>query len=250
METVDILKIDNEIQTRIKNEYLRVSEYKETIKKLKAQMMTSNLSQTTVRMLNDTCVKLLEEINEIESNNRLNFYLVETTELINKYRDILNTPLKMNFVGKIITNNSEKQQIIQSYLDVVQKYSKHHSNANNMIIGKKEKIACNYCKNSKKFDTIENDIICMQCSSQQTMVTYQSSYRDSDRINISPKYEYDRKIHFRDCINQYQGKQNSTVEPCVYKDLEEQFKIHYLIEGGEITPKHLKFKRITKEHIM
>ena len=70
------------------------------------------------------------------------------------------------------------------------------------------------------FNIIDTNIyICMNCSTQQTVLKNVSSYRDIDRVNIGNKYLYDRKIHFRDSINQYQGKQNSTIPKKVYDDL-------------------------------
>jgi len=70
-----------------------------------------------------------------------------------------------------------------------------------------------------------------------------------DRVNMSSKYSYDRKVHFRDCINQYQGKQNSTIDNKVYTDLEEQFDRHHLLIGDKNTERSARFRRITKEHI-
>ena len=61
---------------------------------------------------------------------------------------------------------------------------------------------------------------------------------------------YDRKVHFRDCVNQYQGKQNSTIEDKVYTDLIEQFDKHHMLVGDiHITSKE-RCKNITKNHIM
>jgi hypothetical protein len=78
---------------------------------------------------------------------------------------------------------------------------------------------------------------------------HNSSYTDIDRVNISSKYTYDRKVHFRDCINQYQGKQNSTIQQKIYDELEVQFRQHYLLHDEEST-KELKFRDITKNHIL
>ena len=67
---------------------------------------------------------------------------------------------------------------------------------------------------------------------------------------MSSKYMYDRKVHFRDCIKQYQGKQNSTVSDKIYNKLQEQFERHHLLVGDSSTPKEIRYKNITKKHIM
>jgi hypothetical protein len=87
------------------------------------------------------------------------------------------------------------------------------------------------------------------CGSQQEILLYTSTYKDIDRINISSKYTYDRRVHFRDCINQYQGKQNSSIDQIVYTQLSDQFDKHHLLTGGKNTPIETRFKNITKEHI-
>jgi ribosomal protein S24E len=79
---------------------------------------------------------------------------------------------------------------------------------------------------------------------------HNSSYTDIDRVNISCKYTYDRKVHFRDCINQYQGKQNSTIHQKIYDDLEIQFERHHLLHGGKETNKEIRFKDVTKNHVL
>ena len=68
-----------------------------------------------------------------------------------------------------------------------------------------------------------------------------------DRIVISTKYQYDRKIHFRDCINQYQGKQNCSIDESVYKALEREFDNHRLLTISPIREE--RFKNITKAHV-
>ncbi len=49
--------------------------------------------------------------------------------------------------------------------------------------------------------------------------------RMEGEINVCNKYTYDRKVHLKDCINQYQGKQNTNINPRIYDELEEQLVI-------------------------
>jgi hypothetical protein len=70
-------------------------------------------------------------------------------------------------------------------------------------------------------------------------------------VNISSKYTYDRRTHFRDCINQYQGKQNVCVETKVYDDLCEQLRLHGLIPEDYLSlSKSEAFQDISKEQIL
>ena len=125
-------------------------------------------------------------------------------------------------------NNKEKNKLITQYLEIAEKYviiDIDFETNDKSTLSDKDRIVCNTCQNKKDFEIIDNNIyICSLCSTQQIILKNISSYKDNDRVNISSKYMYDRKIHFRDCINQYQGKQNSTIEQQVYDDLENQFE--------------------------
>jgi hypothetical protein len=76
------------------------------------------------------------------------------------------------------------------------------------------------------------------------------SYKDMSRTNILQKYTYERRLHFRDCINQFQGKQNCKIPENVFTDLEEQFKKHNLLVGDSTTPKEIRYSKVKKDHIL
>ena len=58
----------------------------------------------------------------------------------------------------------------------------------------------------------QNKIICNECSHVHCIQSIQTSFKDIDRVNLSQKYKYKKKVHFRDTVNQYQGKQNKKIE--------------------------------------
>lgn len=244
---IDILDIDNKIRINFKEEDENLYKYKENLDSLKKSLELKNIRTRVFDSLTSTVKELEEHIQNIETNTSLHFYIAETALFLEKYKEILKAPIKVNFMGKAVKNNKEKNKIINEYLEVARKYV-------NIEIPKqsseKEKIVCTNCQNKKDFDIVDmNTYICSVCSVQQVIMKNVSSYKDIDRINISSKYMYDRKIHFRDCINQYQGKQNSTIEQKVYDDLEKQFELHHLLVGDENVPKKQRLKNITKEHL-
>jgi ribosomal protein L37AE/L43A len=178
---------------------------------------------------------------------------MDTISLVEDYRKIISKPRKVSFFGKNTENTEEKDDIIKRYIEIMKKYNfeipekqtqdkKHKSKET-----EPNKLICDYCKNKKHFHTIESRIyICEICGNQKEYSGAIISYNDVSRVNISSKYTYERRVHFKDCINRYQGKQNSTISNKVYEDLEVQFKLHGLLcEDNEN-----KFRNITKDHIL
>jgi len=245
MIQLDILNIDFNIKNTFKEETDKIPQYQEKLNDLLKTLKKENFSTRPYKNLQTTINTLQEKIENIRLGQKLNFYIAETAHLIERYKKILQTPVKLSFTGKAVSDNKEKNQIISDYIEIAQNYS----DIKPIISKKMITVECNNCTNKKLFDIIDNSIyICILCGAQQEILLHTSSYKDTDRINISAKYTYDRKAHFRDCINQYQGKQNSTVDQKVYDSLIEQFMKHHLLEMDK-NSKEERCKNITKEHI-
>ena len=240
---LDILSIDAKIKARFEEERKNLPIYKDRLRELKRTMK----NKVPVRVRNDlekSANALEEKISKLTSRSDENFYIADTVVFIERYKEILATPMQVSFIGKPTQNNQEKREIVRSYLLAIQKYY----DVNIEQKEKKNKIICDNCQNKKNFEIVDDGVyICEECGVQKEAVLHSVSYKDIDRVNISTKYSYDRKVHFRDCINQYQGKQNSTIEQKVYDLLEEQFRRHHLLV---ISPKkEVRFSKIKKEHI-
>ena len=247
MSQLDILSIDIKIKQKFKEEVEKLPEYKERLLDLE-KTIKEKLSSRSYKMLLYNITELREKIDQLSINKKLNFYIAKTAHLIEKYKNILQTPVKLNFLGRATRDNKEKNKIISEYLELAQQYTEIEIEPVKLSID--NQVICNNCTNKKLFDIIDNSIyICLLCGAQQEILLHTSSYKDIDRVNISAKYTYDRKVHFRDCINQYQGKQNSTIDSKVFTRLLNQFEKHHLLVGCKSTSKEIRCKKITKEHI-
>lgn len=248
MSQLDILSIDIKIKQKFKEEEEKLPEYKERLRDLE-KTMKEKLSSRAYKIVLSNIKELREKIEQISINQKLNFYIAKTGNLLEKYKNILQTPVKLNFLGRATSDNKEKNKIVSDYLELAQQYTdiEVESVVTSII---DNQVICNNCCNRKLFDIIDSSIyICLSCGAQQEILLHTSSYKDIDRVNISAKYTYDRKVHFRDCINQYQGKQNSTIDSKVFIRLLDQFEKHHLLLGDKYTLKEIRCEKITKEHI-
>ena len=245
IKDLDILSLDLEI----KSDFLKRRESLEE-KKSKLQELKLTLENVEPIRLRNDLIKLIdkttEEIYDIENGIQEGFYISETTDCIEKYKKILRNPIEVSFMGKVSKNNNEKKEIIEEYIRIARKYT---TRINIEQKEKKDKITCGNCPNKKEFDTSEDGIyVCKECGAEHELLYKLSSCTDSDRVNMMSKYSYDREIHLRDCMNQYQGKQNTTVDQSVYDLLEEQCSKHHLL-NLESNVKEIRFEKVRKKHL-
>lgn len=198
------------------------------------------------------------------------FYLMRAIPLLENYKELQKSRSKIQFMGKNkdeVSINEGIEVIIKDFLKLIQEYFPEDLEINewdkmklnsdvkkpvNAVVRSGIKIKCLSCLNdSDAFSIYDNHFVCEKCGLVSDNTHNHISYKDIDRVNITSKYTYDRRTHFRDCINQFQGKQNASIDSNVYEDLIRQFVLHDLIPANyKDLPKEQAFANITKEHIM
>lgn len=272
MNNVDILWIHNTILRKFQNSddmNPRNTEY--TNWKTLYDEASENKS-TSNNVLNDIQDKI-KEIEKIKDAEQFSFYLIQAIPIIDEYKSLQKKQNKIYFVSEKNneSNNSDSDKsknmnrIIKNYLKLVNTYFPEDYKNNewdkvkssveiNSIpkIKSNSKIKCEICMlDSDNFIIYDNHYVCENCGFVSTTTHSNISYKDIDRVNISSKYTYDRRTHFRDCINQFQGKQNASIPKSVYDDLIQQFVSHGVIpKNYSSIPKEEAFKNVSKEHIL
>lgn len=243
MEENDIIEIDNRIHLYFTGETKKLQELRTRIKEL--DELIKNIEDDDVKLLiNEQMVSIEKNITNIETNCDYYFYISDTMNLIEQYKIILKTPVKISFSGVVNKkSNLEKEKIIDEYLQISSKYLKYID----ISVNKKTvAMVCEDCR-SKKIIYNENIITCLDCGSEKE-IHIKSSSKNSPKVVYDQKYVEERKVHFRACLNQFQGKQNSKIDDKVFNDLDREFSKNKLIVPNEYGPK--KYTKIKLEHIM
>ncbi len=245
MADIDILSIDADIKYKFEKEQTKLEIYRSksvTVERALRKCALSHRAEVSLERLRD---ELACKIDDIATRRSYNFYVMETADILDGFRTMLSKPIRMSFVGRARCDNHEKQTLVRSYIRI----ARQHVCVPDEFLAGKQSATCANCQNKRNFDIDGNIWICMECGVEKKHISHSSSYKDVDRVNITTKYTYDRKVHFRDCVNQYQGKQNSTIDRRVYDDLEEQFDLHGLLRGDETSSREERFSEIELDHV-
>jgi hypothetical protein len=149
-------------------------------------------------------------------NFHLDFYTMDTAEYIN---------------GN--TNNLSK------YLLTAKQYC---PSVNIEDTQKSVKIMCSFCKKDN-FDIIGTKYICRDCGNQREVYNTLATTKDPVRVNTTLRYTYKRRSHFKDCVNQYQGKQNTTIPQSLLETLKKYATMYGISKDDN-------YSSVTKEHIL
>lgn len=238
---IDILMLDTKLKEKYKKFKNNLDKYVEKLDIIN-NIINNTQEHALLKKLLNHKEELLSFITDIKQNKSYSYYIMESCELIDKYNEIINKPIVIDFMNNNKSTNKNTNDIVNSYVNIYNKYNKK------IFINQILNTNCSMCS-SNKLTTIDNNIICQSCGLTNNILHQNSSFKDSERINIAPKYSYDRKVHFRDCINQFQGKQQVNIKKEVYDDLIVQFELNHLLVGDKNTPKNMRFSKITKKNI-
>lgn len=250
MTEIDINGVDkkvreffHKIQGSITNIDKEIKEYEELLTDELKPHIKKDL-QNKIKILNDEKTDIL-----ISIQNK-HFYTIDYIELVETKNK--ETPKKISFMEK---KPEIENELIEGYKKILKKYNLEHFIETTSPTSRKfnkSKSCKNSSCNSKEFihNTDYEVEICTVCGTQREVSNNQINYKDNTRVNTANKYNYERSIHFKDTINQLQGKQNSTIPLHVYQDLEKQLDIYNLLVGDKNTPKHIRYQKVTKQHIM
>jgi len=178
-------------------------------------------------------------------------YSVNINDVIKSYKKLIQTSTKQSFIGKTKNEGTEEHQLCvddftqrvkqmfpESILTEIFKDIKEDQDSKNNKETKKEKnrrIHVDTVKRNTHYcSSCESELVssvCENCGNVETEnFDSEITYDDTTRINVNKQFKYEKRCHFRDTINQYQGKQNKHIPSHVYDSLYEAIEKEGLLD--------------------
>lgn len=270
LEDMDILNLDHQIKQYFKSEARKRARYFERLKVIETLLQTVCLRP---KILFDLLMDKEIVESKLKTLDDADLYILQTQDIIQEYLKLINIPLDSSFRSPRIMEGrntkmhelmKKRQKIAKRFSDIAKSFLPVDFLKSLGLLGvfgkecllQSSSVVCS-CGNDKDFIKDDDIYICQTCFSETTKLVNSSSYNDGSRINVCNKYIYDRKVHFKDCINQYQGKQNTNIDPKIYDNLEEQLVNHQIIlpgdrkdKNGNLISQSKRYKGVTRAHIL
>lgn len=243
---INIIDIDvflsNELKENI-NSFERNKENIEICKSVKINKLGGKLATDINSVIRNFEDKIFSELHYI-------LYKQKTEQLLKRFIKLMRIPIKSktdNYEFK-----KEKRTIVNDYMNLVKIYVNRNI-LDKLRISDERHIDlsityCDNCENTSEFIKDDDVLICNVCYSEIIKMAYFNNRSYS--ISVT-KCNYDRMTHFKDCLKQYQGKQNTFINPEVYQNIEQSLiTLGFLSENTDKNVDKLeRFKNVTKTHI-
>jgi Poxvirus Late Transcription Factor VLTF3 like len=190
-------------------------------------------------MADITDIKSLDEqIRPLLSPDDLSRYVELTRDLLQNYAKY---PRKINFMMKkkdpvkdkivndfiirtlmIFRGNSQNPRTAQNIKESMFEYITQVKRQESVISENK----CQECSSDNlSVDSDTGNLVCMSCGFEMLDLSDRNiAYRDAETMTVIRKPIYERTKHFRDLVNQYQGKLTRSIDPEIIEQLRNCFK--------------------------
>lgn len=255
IDNMDILELNSTIQKFIEDESINIKNSKNYLKKIDILLNGSfNLRSRMIYKLTNLKETLISKIEEYEN---LKFFNVDVAPLIEKYHNLNKQTMVIPFFNSNKKHLKEhafkKEQIQNDFIKKLKEYTNlkifEFTMNSNEFVPKSSPPPC-ICGNKTEFIRDEDRAVCAICSTEQSLISNTSSFSDVGRVNMASKYTYNRKVHFRDCIIQYQGKQKTHIPEEIYTILEVKLIEKKLIDPLSNLSREKKYENITRSIIL
>lgn len=235
----DIFTYHSRFIASFENNLKRIPQLKASIASLEKQL-SGNMTDGQREHINNEKQLIINEISILEDNLLYTLYLMETSEIIEEYKSVLDERCVESFVG--VTEGSKehsrkKRNLLKKYINTSKKFDKFY------ILPNKD-VKNNVCEKCLSLNIeMEDDRIgnCIDCGAVKEVLPNSSSFKNSAKSGIQ-----DTKNHIIDVVLKFQGKQNTHVKDEVYENVERILGEYRLLIDSDLQKE--KYKKVTMEH--
>jgi hypothetical protein len=224
---LNINKIHEAILLRFEIFLKNVPKYKEQLERLILVSLNELKPENEIKIINKEIKKLQTIVNDYENKASYNKYISSTSKLLEEYNKVAsNTSKGVVFFKKQLEKEDEaiinhRLYIIREYIDIAKQYIR-------LEISHKipSKSSCGSCGIDMSKNLIDEDlglIICPKCGYERENISYNSTYKDIQRVNLSNRNNYDDCENFRKALLRFQGRQNHRPPSKLYEQLDDYF---------------------------
>jgi hypothetical protein len=229
------------------SESKKLSSLESELLSLKKELLNINNNQQRV-IINEKIKNLEERVLLIKNNSNMINYLLDFIPFANKIELIESSETENNTPKKGTLDNFINSKIDNSKIELFNEYIKKFNpeGINKIQIFKEVSNKCANCNNNNfVIDYRQSCEICNTCGKIEYLLELpytnkNSNYSEDINHQQVNYFEYKRKNHFIECLNQLQAKENTKIPDKIINDLTNELKKYNISDPRILTPKLIK----------
>jgi len=131
-------------------------------------------------------------------------------------------------------NSTVNNSKLETYNNYIRKFNPE---LKEIALNNTDKIKCKNCSSDDfMFDYRTSSDVCTSCGlTKETLINDDAFPVFTENVEQVIVFNYDRKNHFQECLNQLQAKENTTIPPNIIRDLSIEFKKYNITDPKMFT---------------
>jgi len=211
------------------SEKLKLPEYITLLNNFKKSYATCDDKYKLDKQITELKLKINNINNDTELNNYLLDFFVTIDNTETAFEDQKVKGQMDSFCNSKVNNS--KIETYNKYIRTFNPELKEVGTINS------QQMICNVCGSDEyTFDYKTSTEICTSCGlSKETIVQDDTFPIYTENVEQVIVFNYDRKNHFQECLNQLQAKENTTIPPNIIRDLSIEFKKYNITDSKMFT---------------
>jgi hypothetical protein len=237
---LNIFKIHEAIQARFSFFEYIIPNIKNEIRDLekKLELESKTLNSNDIRKIKNEIKEYTRRVNDYENQISKKEYDSKVKDILTAYTEVASNSSKglVVFKKKIEEESPEKinkrLSLIQDYLEIAKDYIRLE--IIHKVTVKATCPICGFDLTKSYIDEYSGLSICPECGYERESISHHSTFKDSQRVNIGNRNNYDDCENFRKVLMRFQGKQPNRPPGKLYEQLDEYFERIGKPKGSEI----------------
>lgn len=222
---INIFKIHSAIKTVFEDQLFNIDKMKLKIEDLSGDLRVRFLSLVDAKRIGNEIDALDKKIKSLETHSGWRGYVEKVRPILDRYLPLASDETKgvINFTSDIKHEDSE---ILEKRLKTIEEYIKIAGCYIPMDITSKTRNSsnCPGCdKDTSDHVDISDGILECECGYQQINVIKHSTFKDSNRVNVSGRSDYDDRTTFIKALDHFFGVKTTKIPERLYEMLDEYF---------------------------
>lgn len=230
----DIYRIDNHIRHLLGSRITTLLDLKKDLETLVWISTNGNDGLDRSQAKKEMAI-LRRRICDVECGFELALYLIRTSDLLKRYRELVTIQMKSRSFVCIANDQEtrrmqeEKDTIATEYLRIAREYI----GVDEIHLARSRKMTCSACGGTNFL--CEEEETMYTCANSECGVVLQllsdaPTFKDTDRVNMAARYTYSCRTHFIDAMNHFEGIQNTEIKGEIVFILRREMENHALTD--------------------